>query len=257
MKTALIALSYEGSRVAEYLSKQLEETDLFLHAGVKDLEQAFNFQSIKELSREIFYEYDGLIYVAPCGVVVRAIAPLIRNKATDPAVVVVDVGGRFAVSLLSGHEGGANALALRAANILDAEPVISTTTEALKSLIVGVGCRRGAAGESIEAAIREALGRVGASVDNVRLLASADIKKHEKGLISAANRLGLCLRFISSQEIVSTTKAFQRASFVAAKVGLPAVAEPSALLAGRRTQLILPKSIFYGVTVAIARERCM
>jgi len=118
-----------------------------------------------------------------------------------------------------------------------------------------VGCRRGATGESIEAAIREALGRVDACLDDVRLLASADIKKHEKGLISAAHNLGLGLRFISSKEIVASTRKFQRSQFVAAKVHLPAVAEPSALLAGRRTQLILPKTVLHGVTVAIARER--
>ena len=51
-------------------------------------------------------KYDGLVYIAPCGVVVRAIAPFLEHKTKDPAVVVVDVGGRWAVSLLSGHEGG-------------------------------------------------------------------------------------------------------------------------------------------------------
>jgi cobalt-precorrin 5A hydrolase len=257
VSTALIALSSEGGRIAASLRKQLKDADLYLHAGATQQKGASSFQSIKTLSRKIFHSCAGLIYVAPCGVVVRAIAPLIRHKTTDPAVVVVDAGGRFAISLLSGHEGGANALALQVANILGAEPVISTTTEALKNLIIGVGCRRGAGEESITKAIKESLNRVGASLNEVRLLASADIKMQEKGLIVAAENLGLSLRFISSQEIASTTKIFQRSKFVAAKVHLPAVAEPTALLAGRRTQLILPKSIFHGVTVAIAREHCL
>jgi cobalt-precorrin 5A hydrolase len=172
-------------------------------------------------------------------------------------VVVVDAGGRFAVSLLSGHEGGANALALEIANILGAEPVISTTTEALKNVIVGVGCRRGAKAEAIMEAVKEALDKAGAKLEEVRMLASADIKMNEQGLIAAAHNLGLSLRFISSEEIATTTREFGRSKFVEDKVHLPAVAEPSALLAGRRTQLILPRTIFHGVTVAIARERCL
>ena len=55
------------------------------------------------------------------------------------------------MSLLSGHEGGANDLALQIANLVGAEPVITTTTEALKSVIVGVGCRRGTEAERIVA----------------------------------------------------------------------------------------------------------
>ena len=86
-----------------------------------------------DLTEQIFASYTGLVYIAPTGVVVRAIAPLLRHKTTDPAVVVVDVGGRWAVSLLSGHEGGANELAVTVANILGAEPVVSTTTEAVKT----------------------------------------------------------------------------------------------------------------------------
>jgi len=161
------------------------------------------------------------------------------------------------VSLLSGHEGGANALALEVANALGAEPVISTTTEAVKTLIVGVGCRRGAKAESISGAIRQALEKVEANLVDVRILASAELKSDEAGLLQAALELGLSLRFIPADEILSTAKRFRSSSFVAEKVKLPAVAEPSALLAGRRTQLILPKTIINGVTVAVARENCL
>ena len=80
----------------------------------------------------IFPACREIVCAVPCGVVVRAVAPLIRNKFEDPAVVVLDVGGRWSVSLLSGHEGGANDLAMRVANLLGAEPVVTTTTEALK-----------------------------------------------------------------------------------------------------------------------------
>jgi cobalt-precorrin 5A hydrolase len=171
--------------------------------------------------------------------------------------VAVDVGGRWAVSLLSGHEGGANDLALAVANILAAEPVISTTTEAVKNLIVGVGCRRGAAAGAIVAAIREALTLAGCELARVRLVATAEIKADEPGLREAARELGLPLRLVSAEEIRQTVRPFAHSDFVQEKVDLPAVAEPAALLAGRRTQLILPRQVLHSVTVAIARESCM
>ena len=257
MKLALITLSAKGARVTKRLTCAMPKADLYLHSAVAQRAKAKRFDAVVALSRKIFRRYDGLVYVCPTGVVVRAIAPLIQHKLTDPAVVVVDVGARFAISLLSGHEGGANALALEVANILGAEPVVTTTTEAVKNLIVGVGCRRGAASEQIVAAVREALRKVRATPEQVRLLASADIKTNEHGLIEAATQLGLSLRFIASDEIRATSRRFRRSEFVKNKVNLPAVAEPCALLAGRRTQLILPKTILHGVTVAVARENCL
>ncbi len=63
------------------------------------------------------------------GIVVRAIAGVVKDKFTDPAVVVVDEKGKFAISLLSGHVGGANRLALKVASIIGAQPVITTATD--------------------------------------------------------------------------------------------------------------------------------
>jgi cobalt-precorrin 5A hydrolase len=257
MRLALITLSAEGTRVVRRLVAAMQEADIYLHSVVATKAKAKRFDAVVALTRKIFRRYDGLVYVCPTGVVVRAIAPLIRHKLTDPAVVVVDVGARYAISLLSGHEGGANTLALQVANILGAEPVVTTTTEAVKNLIVGIGCRRGAASAQIVTAVREALDKVGAKPEQVRLLASADIKAKERGLIEAAAQFGLSLRFIASDEIRATTRKFQRSEFVKHKVNLPAVAEPAALLAGRRTQLLLPKTILHGVTVAVARENCL
>lgn len=256
MKIAVISLSNEGARIAARLAGQWDACEVFLHVGVTEMPQARRFERLVELTGEVFPLVEGLVYVAPAGAVVRAVAPCLRHKAVDPAVVVVDAGGRWAVSLLSGHEGGANELALAVANILGAEPVVSTTTEAVKDLIVGVGCRRGAAAAAIVAAVREALAMAGCELNRVRLLASAAIKADEPGLWEAAQELHLPLRLVPDDEIRHTTVSFTHSDFVEEKVGLPAVAEPAALLAGRRTQLLLPRQILHGITAAIARENC-
>ena len=216
-----------------------------------------SFDRIADLAGELFASFRNLVFIAPAGLVVRAIATHVRDKTTDPAVVVVDVGGRWAVSLLSGHGGGANDLAMAVANALAAEPVITTTTEAGRTIIVGVGCRRGAQAEQIVGAINQALARAGTTIEQVRLIASADVKRDEPGLIEAAERLGRPLRFVSSEEIRQSTREFARSDFVQASVNLPAVAEPAALLAGRRTRLLLARQTINGVTVALAAESCM
>ncbi len=128
---------------------------------------------------------------------------------------------------------------------------------AARNLIVGVGCRRGTSADSIIAAIIEGLEMAGLRIEDLGLLASAEPKADEPGLLEAALRLGLPLRIISSEEIRSTTRQFGRSDFVQTKVGLPAVAEPAALLAGRRTELILPKTIIQGITIAVVREDCL
>ncbi|MBI3925661.1 MAG: cobalamin biosynthesis protein [Armatimonadetes bacterium] len=253
MALALITLSPSGYRIARELARTLPEAELFVHRSCCE-GQAAAFDSVVALTGEIFGRMRALVYIAPCGVAVRAIAPNLRHKTTDPGVVAIDVAGRYVVSLAGGHEGGANQLAYRLASLLGAEPVVSTSTEAARSVIVGVGCRRGTPAEAILSAVREALRLAGSSLDEVRVLASATLKADEPGLLEAAERLGVPLRLLTPGEIRSTAKAFAPSQLVERKVGLPAVAEPAALLAGRRTRLLLPRKVFDGVTVAVARE---
>jgi cobalamin biosynthesis protein CbiG len=138
MSTAIVTFCEQGVAIAERLREGLGEPQVYVHRSVKRSGEAKSFSSIMTLAGKLFQQYRRLVFIAPCGMVVRAIAP---------------------------H-------------------------------------------------------------------------------LLAAKRLGLELRFIAAEEIRSTTKQFRHSPFVARKVNLPAVAEPAALLAGRRTQLILPKTIF-------------
>ncbi|MET8559552.1 precorrin-3B C(17)-methyltransferase [Streptomyces flaveolus] len=81
--------------------------------------------------RAAFAECEQLVCFLATGAVVRLLAPLLAGKAADPGVVCVDEGGRFAVSLLGGHGGGANTLAREVGAVLGAEPVVTTATDAV------------------------------------------------------------------------------------------------------------------------------
>ncbi|MGW4869455.1 precorrin-3B C(17)-methyltransferase [Streptomyces chartreusis] len=81
--------------------------------------------------RRAFAECEQLVCFLATGAVVRLIAPLLGDKTADPGVVCVDEGGRFAVSLVGGHGGGANELAREVGELLGAEPVVTTATDAV------------------------------------------------------------------------------------------------------------------------------
>jgi len=256
-KIAFITLSDEGTRLVNRLMEVFPHGDGYVHERSNEKTQAMRFPKVTALTDEIFGKYDGLVYIAPCGAVVRAISGHIKDKRSDPAVVQMDVGGRYAVSLLSGHEGGANELAFAVGNAVGADPVISTTVDAAKNIIVGVGCRKGKEAVEIVRAIRTALVEAKIEIGKVRLIASADVKSQEEGLIAAAKELNLPLRFIPSDDIRSSAREFDHSKFVSDSVNLPAVAEPAALLAGRRTILIRKKQKYDGITVAIAKENSL
>ncbi|MFA7268039.1 MAG: cobalamin biosynthesis central domain-containing protein [Sterolibacterium sp.] len=84
----------------------------------------------------LFANFDGIVAIVSLGVMVRLIAPHLGNKAIDPAVVVVDEAGKFAIPILSGHLGGANALAGHLATALGAVPVLTTASDVRQTLAV-------------------------------------------------------------------------------------------------------------------------
>ncbi|MFC5907287.1 precorrin-3B C(17)-methyltransferase [Streptacidiphilus monticola] len=116
----LIAATAAGRRGAARLAAALADAD----TRVYDM-------PVAEAVRTAFAECEQLVCFLATGATVRLLAPLLADKRTDPGVVCVDEAQRFAVALVGGHEGGANALAGRVADALGAQAVVTTATDAV------------------------------------------------------------------------------------------------------------------------------
>ncbi|PVX25441.1 MAG: hypothetical protein CW691_04460, partial [Candidatus Bathyarchaeum sp.] len=88
-------------------------------------------KKVGESVREVFSDVDAIVAVMATGIIVRTIAPLLKSKISDPAVVCIDASGRYAISLLSGHYGGANELTKLIAEGLGAVPVVTTASDVM------------------------------------------------------------------------------------------------------------------------------
>jgi cobalt-precorrin 5A hydrolase len=122
MKTGVVAITRGGRELAVKLCELLDESTL--------LEQLPG-EKIAETIAANWHHFDGFICIMATGIVVRAIAPLLEDKLTDPCVVVLDEKGRHAISLLAGHIGGGNELAEKIAGLLGGTPVITTASDTL------------------------------------------------------------------------------------------------------------------------------
>ena len=129
MKTSVVAFTKVGAELAKRLADAIG--DCTPYAPRQHCESGTNpiNGNLQEWTEQAFKTNDGIIFIGACGIAVRAIAPFIKNKIVDPAVIVVDVKAGFSISLLSGHVGGANELARSVAEAIGAEPIITTATD--------------------------------------------------------------------------------------------------------------------------------
>jgi cobalt-precorrin 5A hydrolase len=125
----ILALTQKGAALARRLSLGLPGASSWLPKALAGEPGDLIFCKLAQAFQEAFAGNDNLVCVMAAGIVVRGIAPYLKGKESDPAVVVVDEAGRFAVSLLSGHLGGANELARRVAKVLGGTAVITTATD--------------------------------------------------------------------------------------------------------------------------------
>ena len=316
---AYLAFSERGEQLAYRLAESLGGT----------VQRAGGAVRLDEWTAERFARCRALVYVGAAGIAVRAIAPHVNSKASDPAVVVVDERGRFAVPLLSGHLGGANALARKIAAVCGATAVITTATDGngvfavdewarvqncalddpqrikgisarllsgetvrIRSafpiageppqgveltqgdadaavdirrsedgtlhliprvLVLGVGCRRGAAAETLESRFAALCEKHQIDPRAVFAAASIDRKADEPGLQAFCRAHGWPLLTYSAQELCAVDGKFTASDFVREQIGVDNVCERSAVLASRGT-LIAGKFAGEGVTLALAQK---
>lgn len=123
MKIAIVSVTNQGDILAKKIGKALD-IQLFSKNGINNFD-------IKEIAKTLMKGFKAVIFIASTGIAVRAIAPHIRGKDVDPAVLVIDSSGKFVISLLSGHLGKANELTVKVSGIIGAQPVITTATDNL------------------------------------------------------------------------------------------------------------------------------
>ena len=349
MNIAVICFTEHGAVLAEKLSEGFSERHMTAQAWIKKKEPQLsnrkNVQILKESLRKWtekqFATADAMIFIGATGIAVRSIAPFVKSKKTDPAVIVLDEQGQHAISLLSGHIGGANALTLLVAELTGAEPVITTATDlhgkfavdafaarrdlyidsmplakeiaaelvedkkvgmhsafpvfgkvpaelvqvegstaeeqnlpALgfsitykkdapfphtlhlvpKTVVLGIGCKRGTPAESICTLIQETLKQHQIFKESICLIASIDLKKDEEGIRTCAQELGVPFVTWSAKELeqVQSEDGFTESAFVRSVAGVGNVCERSALKGAGTSRLLIRKTAHNGVTVAAA-----
>jgi len=128
-KIAIWVVTPNGQALAEKITVHRPMADIFTSQKLEPRSGAKTFDRLAPTVAEQFHAYTGHVFITAAGIAVRMIAPQLSDKTADPAVVVLDEQGRHAVSLVSGHIGGANALAEEIAAITGARPVITTATD--------------------------------------------------------------------------------------------------------------------------------
>lgn len=153
MKVGIVSFSRRGTALGERLQAGLEEKgwQAYTFGKGRYMEEDRHMEEsrtrridgpIGQWTGDNFSRFDAFIFVGACGIAVRSIAPFICHKTVDPAVVVVDERGRSAISLLSGHIGGGNELACTAAQIVGAQPVVTTATDLEQVFAVDVFAKK-------------------------------------------------------------------------------------------------------------------
>lgn len=127
MNIAVIAVSPQGITIAEQLKAEWQEQltifSTHQHSSVESI------RNIKEHVDAHFGDYSAWVFIGAMGICIRTIAEHVQHKYHDPAVINIDSTGRFVVSVLSGHVGGANELTEHIASLLGAQAVVSTQTD--------------------------------------------------------------------------------------------------------------------------------
>ncbi len=134
MRTIIITFTHDGMKVAKKAAQNMDDdmkVDIYCHSRCAcAYEDVIPFDSVGKVIREQFIRCDRILFICAVAIAVRTLAPYLKSKVTDPAVLVADEQGRFLISLLSGHIGGANEWCEQLSYKIGAVPVITTATDA-------------------------------------------------------------------------------------------------------------------------------
>ena len=249
LKLTIFSLTDAGSKLAQQLQSQISNA-VHLHKPVNFIETA----------QQHFLNGERCVFICATGIVMRALAPVLQDKYIDPAVLVLDENGQFVIPLLSGHEGGANALAADIADFLGAQLVITSAADYTKAVyVIGVGCDKGCP----ESYLRELLKKATAELkDGIvsSAVASIDLKQNEQSLVSLAKSLNIPLKCYSAEKLREVEDQLSvKSGIVFNEVGCYGVAEAAALVAvseltGKPAELVLNKIKNKRATLAIAKS---
>lgn len=144
VRVVLIAITKHGAQQVTNLARQLPAASLCvadkfapLVAGLANPVRAYSGPFRDEIA-QLFADFDQLVFFVSLGAVVRLIAPHLKTKDEDPGVLVVDDAGQFVIPVLSGHVGGANAMAEQVAALLGATAVLTTASDVGKTIAVDI-----------------------------------------------------------------------------------------------------------------------
>lgn len=248
--TVVIALTPAGKVLAERLV-----------TASGDLQLLYRPKPFQSQVQDLFTAGHRLIFICATGIVVRTLAPVLRDKRRDPPVLVLDEDGRFVIPLLSGHEGGANAWGEQVAASLQAQLVLTTASSYLHPVyVLGMGCERHCPLPVLEELAQACLHQAGLMEHDIRGLASIDIKADEKGLLDFALARRWPFTTWSAARLREVeAQLTQRSEVVFREVGVYGVAEAAALVAassltGTPAELVLAKQKNRRATCAIARS---
>ncbi len=290
MKGVIISFTANGERLGALAAKGLEalawEAEAFVKSKYTEGRQAQPVTvPLHQWIGPLWETTDAFVFVGATGIAVRAIAPFVKSKKTDPAVLCMDEKGRFCIPLLSGHLGGANELAEKLCSCTGALPVITTATDlnqcfavdlfakeqgmdicdlkeakeisaallsGRKIVTAGIGCRKGTSAGEVKAALLEVCRQRRIPIGCVGKLASIDLKKDEEGIQETARQLHIPFITFSAGELSAVPGEYTASLFVQSVTGVENVCERSAVLGSSYGILIQKKTAVGPVTVALA-----
>jgi cobalt-precorrin 5A hydrolase len=254
-KIAIVVIRSEGLPFARKLRQAYPDWDLWAPKASEVINGEKTYDSrFKEWLTQNFLNYDGFVCIMAAGIVVRSLSTMIPDKRTGPGVVVCDEFGRHAISLLGGHEGGANELAHKIAGKTGCVPIITTGTESMKNYVLGVGCKKNATYESLKGLVVDVLKNANVLADKIRVITTIDLKESEPCILKLANEFQWPLIIFSANEINAAKIQVSHSNFVKDRIGVPGVCEPTALMASHFGELVVAKTTANGCAVALVKE---